>query len=89
MMAGTLFQAAESMNGTLHGNDLSFRGVSTDTRSLKPGQLFVALQGPNFDGTKFVRQAAGCKAAGAVVGQPVDTDLPTADAGDCCWYYRQ
>ena len=96
MMAGTLFQAAESMNGTLHGNDLSFRGVSTDTRSLKPGQLFVALQGPNFDGTKFVRQAAECKAAGAVVGQPVDTDLPTiivddtlAALGNLASYWRQ
>jgi UDP-N-acetylmuramoyl-tripeptide--D-alanyl-D-alanine ligase len=82
MMTGTLSHAAESMHGTLHGENLSFRGVSTDTRSLKPGELFVALQGPNFDGTKFVRQAEECNAAGAVVPQPVKTGLPTIVVDD-------
>jgi UDP-N-acetylmuramoyl-tripeptide--D-alanyl-D-alanine ligase len=76
MMAGTLSQAAESMQGTLHGENVAFRGVSTDTRSLQPGELFVALQGPNFDGTKFVRQAEERQAAAAVVPQAVETDLP-------------
>lgn len=82
MMAGTLSHAAESMHGTLHGENSNFRGVSTDTRSLKPGELFVALQGPNFDGAEFVRQAAARNAAGAVVPQPVDTDLPTIVVDD-------
>ena len=81
-MTGTLSLAAKSMHGTLHGDDLNFRGVSTDTRSLQAGQLFVALQGPNFDGTKFVRQAEACNAAGAVVPQPVDTNLPTIVVDD-------
>jgi len=82
MMAGTLSHAAESMRGTLHGEDLSFRGVSTDTRSIKPGELFVALRGPNFDGAKFVRQAAERNAAGAVVPRLIDTDLPTIVVDD-------
>jgi UDP-N-acetylmuramoyl-tripeptide--D-alanyl-D-alanine ligase len=82
MMAGTLSQAAKSMQGTLHGENVHFRGVSTDTRSLKPGELFVALQGPNFDGTKFVRQAEARKAAAAVVPQVVETDLPTIVVDD-------
>ncbi len=82
MMTGTLSHAAESMRGTLHGEDLNFCGVSTDTRSLRPGELFVALQGPNFDGTKFVRQAEECNAAGAVVPQPIETDLPTIVVDD-------
>ena len=82
MMAGTLSKAAESMRGTLHGEDLSFRGVSTDTRSLKPGELFVALQGPNFDGAKFVAQAEACNAAAAVVPNPVETSLPTIVVDD-------
>ncbi len=76
MMAGSLSYAAESMGGTLYGADLDFRGVSTDTRTLKPGELFVALQGPNFDGTKFVRDAALRQAAAAVVPKTVDTELP-------------
>jgi UDP-N-acetylmuramoyl-tripeptide--D-alanyl-D-alanine ligase len=32
-------------------------GVSTDTRTLVPGALFVALSGPNFDGNRFAQQA--------------------------------
>ena len=63
MIAGTLSSAAQLMHGSLHGIDADFLGVSTDTRSLKPGELFVALQGPNFDGAAFVQQAAAGKAA--------------------------
>jgi len=49
--------------------------LSTDSRSLQPGDLFVALRGDNFDGHKFVDQAEKRGAAGAVVeeawsGQP-------------------
>lgn len=82
MMTGTLSHAAKSMHGQLHGADVMFRGVSTDSRSLKPGELFVALQGPNFDGTEFVDVAAASQAAGAVVPRKVDTDLPTIIVDD-------
>lgn len=47
--------------------ELSFTGVSTDTRTLDPGALFVALEGPNFDGHEFLVEAARRGAAGAVV----------------------
>lgn len=83
MMTGTLTHASEVVRGTFHGEDTSFRGVSTDTRSLEPGQLFVALQGPNFDGSRFIEQAAKRKAAGAMIPQPVDDPpLPTIVAED-------
>jgi UDP-N-acetylmuramoyl-tripeptide--D-alanyl-D-alanine ligase len=42
-------------------------GISTDSRTAAPGQLFVALQGPRFDGHDFVRQALASGAAGVVV----------------------
>ena len=42
-------------------------GVSTDTRTLKPGDLFVALVGPNFDGHHFIDQAKAKGAACALV----------------------
>jgi UDP-N-acetylmuramoyl-tripeptide--D-alanyl-D-alanine ligase len=42
-------------------------GVSTDTRTLKPGDLFVALEGPNFDGHHFIDQAKAKGAACALV----------------------
>ena len=41
--------------------------MSTDSRTLKPGELFVALRGENFDGHKFVESAVQTGAAGAIV----------------------
>ena len=38
-------------------------GVSTDTRSLRRGDLFLALSGPNFDGNRFAEQAVEAGAA--------------------------
>lgn len=82
MMAGTLTQAAALMRGELSGADRDFVGVSTDTRTLKAGELFVALDGPNFDGRDFVPAAADKQAAGAVVAGPVDTTLPNIAVRD-------
>jgi UDP-N-acetylmuramoyl-tripeptide--D-alanyl-D-alanine ligase len=41
--------------------------LSTDSRTLQPGDLFVALRGDNFDGHKFIAQAMQRGAAGAIV----------------------
>jgi UDP-N-acetylmuramoyl-tripeptide--D-alanyl-D-alanine ligase len=82
MMESTLAQAANSMYGKLQGTDLKFRGVSTDTRTLQQGELFFALQGPNFDGAAFVEAAARREASGAVVPAPVDADIPVIVVDD-------
>jgi len=42
-------------------------GVGTDSRKIGPGELFVALKGPNFDGHAFVGQAFEAGAAAAVI----------------------
>ena len=68
----TLAAAAGFMSGTLHGEDGRFDGVSTDTRTITAGELFVALEGPNFDGRDYVGVAGDKGAAGAVVSAPVD-----------------
>jgi UDP-N-acetylmuramoyl-tripeptide--D-alanyl-D-alanine ligase len=49
------------------GEGRTFSGVSTDTRTLREGDLFVALRGPSFDGHTFLEAAASAGAAGAVV----------------------
>ncbi len=41
--------------------------LSTDSRTVRPGELFVALRGENFDGHKFIEQALQRGAAGAIV----------------------
>src|SRR5205085_3513847 len=51
-----------SGDGTVHIAD-----VSTDSRTLKTGELFVALRGDNFDGHRFVEPVAKAGAAGAIV----------------------
>ena len=82
MMESTLIQAANSMHGKLQGADAQFRGVSTDSRTLTAGELFIALQGPNFDGSRFVGDAARADAAGAVVSRQVDAALPMITVSD-------
>jgi len=81
-MITTLAAAAESMNGVLHGEDRNFAGVSTDTRTLRGGELFFALQGPNFDGCDYVDVADQSGAAGAVVPGLVDGDLAQLTVAD-------
>lgn len=55
-----------------------FTGISTDTRALAAGDLFVALRGENFDGHQFLAQAARAGATAALVDreQPVTAPLP-------------
>jgi len=62
-----LREAAAAMAGTLHGEDRRLVGVSTDTRALAPGELFVAIKGERFDASRFVGEAFAAGAAGAVV----------------------
>jgi len=45
----------------------SVERISTDSRTIKEGELFVALRGENFDGHKFVEATAKAGAAGAIV----------------------
>ncbi|MBI5166231.1 MAG: UDP-N-acetylmuramoyl-tripeptide--D-alanyl-D-alanine ligase [candidate division NC10 bacterium] len=47
------------------------RSFSTDSRTLKPGDLFIALQGKNHDGHAFIPDALGKGAVGAIVSKPV------------------
>ena len=50
--------------------------VSTDSRTLKPAELFIALRGENFDGHKFVERAAQAGAAGAMVESAWNGKIP-------------
>src|SRR5256885_260421 len=50
--------------------------VSTDSRTIKPGELFVALRGENFDAHNFLDHVAKAGAAGAIVSQNPPPDLP-------------
>ena len=51
--------------------DTTFNAVSTDTRSIAPGSLFIALRGERFDGHAFVAEAIARGAAGLLVAEPI------------------
>jgi UDP-N-acetylmuramoyl-tripeptide--D-alanyl-D-alanine ligase len=65
----TLDAVLEATGGRLlvQGGEQSFSEISTDSRTLDRGDLFVALQGEQFDGHQFLEQAVSRGAAGVVV----------------------
>lgn len=78
----TLAAAARVLDGALRGPDTEFAGVSTDTRQMARGDLFVALVGPRFDGHAFLSEAANRGAVGALVARDVDAPLATVRVDD-------
>lgn len=66
-----LSEAAHAISARLRGEDRDFDAVSTDTRTLVPRALFVALKGDRFDGHDFLARAVAQRAAGALVQEPM------------------
>src|ERR1051326_6403700 len=65
----TLFQIVQLAGASLSSGDgtVVINKVSTDSRTIKPGELFVALRGENFEGHNFVEAAAKAGATSALV----------------------
>lgn len=61
-------EIAEATGGTCSGT-WQVSGISIDSRTVKAGDLFIALKGPNFDGHDFVKAALDKGASGALVSQ--------------------
>lgn len=81
MSALSLSTIAEKTGGQV-AQDVTFSGVCTDTRSIQHGDLFVALNGENFNGNLFVNDAANSGAVAAVVSDTVDTSIPCLQVED-------
>jgi UDP-N-acetylmuramoyl-tripeptide--D-alanyl-D-alanine ligase len=67
---------AQVTGGTQHGPNVGFGVVTTDSRTLEPNSLYVALRGERFDGHQFVPDAQAKGAAGALVARAASIDLP-------------
>jgi UDP-N-acetylmuramoyl-tripeptide--D-alanyl-D-alanine ligase len=81
----TLAEVARAANGTLHdsGGDVRATSVSTDTRTLQPGALFVALRGERHDGHDHMVAARERGAVGLLVERDVaGVHLPSVVVGD-------
>src|SRR5258707_4800473 len=66
----SLREAGTAIGARVVGEDVRFRSVSTDSRTLKRGALFVALSGERFDGHRFIGAAKERGAAAAIVQEP-------------------
>ena len=62
-----LSTAAKVLGGKLIGADVEFSAVSTDSRAISAGDLFIALQGEHFDGSQFITLSAEKGAVAALV----------------------
>lgn len=70
------------LGARLTGDSVMVRGVSIDTRTLKPGELYVAIKGDRFDGHEFVAAAEKSGAAAIMVHEEVDSQLPQLRVGN-------
>jgi UDP-N-acetylmuramoyl-tripeptide--D-alanyl-D-alanine ligase len=92
-----LAEAAAALGGRTSGADALFTGVSTDSRSVAAGDLFVALRGERFDGHDFLKKVSASNAAAAMVERNYRGEYPlpalvVADTrrslGDLARYWR-
>src|SRR5258708_6543170 len=82
-MKRTLRNFATLCAGRFEGEDRAFTGVSTDTRAVRAGEIYLALRGPRFDGNEFLAAAAAAGAVAAVVDRTVTAPpLPLIEVAD-------
>lgn len=77
-----LSQLVQILDAKFRGEDGYIESISTDTRTIQPGSLFIALQGPRFDGHSFVDVAAERGAIGVIVSRWLETTLPQICVND-------
>lgn len=82
MRATRLAELARFLGVPAPPRDAAFGAVSTDTRTLAPGSLFVALRGEHFDGHDFVAEAVRRGAAALLCSRPVEAAVPVLVVAD-------
>lgn len=76
MIHMTLAQTAQVLALEAAPADKEFHGLSIDTRTLQPGNLFIAIKGERVDGHDYLEEAWKRGAAAAVVSHQIDSPLP-------------
>ncbi|QIZ78529.1 UDP-N-acetylmuramoyl-tripeptide--D-alanyl-D-alanine ligase [Ferrimonas lipolytica] len=77
MISASLDTIASALGAEIHGRqDVTITRVSTNSRELASGDLFVALVGERFDAHDFIEQAEQAGAAAVMVSRQLDTSLP-------------
>lgn len=76
MIALLLSDIARITEGKLIGDDVTIHHISTDSRSLRSNDVFLALKGDNFDGHKFCQQAEQALCAALIVESQQAVNIP-------------
>ena len=91
----TLEEIAKAVEGRLIGDNAVVTAVSTDTRTISNGALFIPLKGASFDGHKFIDVAVENGAVAVISQEEVNTTVPVVMVedthkalGDLARYYR-
>jgi len=79
---GRVLRSAGLLEAERGPEDVAVRGVSQDSRAVRPGDLFLAWKGSASDAHDFVGEAAAAGAVAVVVEHPVDADLPQLVVSD-------
>lgn len=82
MIHMTLVQAATILGQKTAPLETEFQGISIDTRTLQPGNLFIAIPGERVDGHDFIEEANKKGAAAALVTRRIDSTLPQIEVAD-------
>lgn len=82
MIPFSLQQLAQITSGTLIGDNTDITSVTTDTRSVESGALFVALIGERFDAHDFCQQAVDSAANALLVSKKLDLNIPQVVVAD-------
>jgi len=77
-----LHECVSPLNAKMLGESVALLGVSINTRTLKPGELYVAIAGDRFNGHDFVKAAEEAGAAAILVQENVVSDLPQLMVAD-------
>jgi len=78
----TLSDIASALQTNLHGADRAFTRLVVDSREVKSGDVYIALQGHNHDGHQFIDAAKRQGAVGAIVSKAGSGQFPTIQVSD-------
>ena len=71
-----LSEAAKTVGASFSGEDITFYGCSTDSRTIEKGNLFVALHGEYFDGHQYISSAEKKGASSLIVDREISNTKP-------------
>jgi UDP-N-acetylmuramoyl-tripeptide--D-alanyl-D-alanine ligase len=77
-----LSELAQLLNINASVESIQYNNISSDTRHLKPGDVYIAFSGARYDGHKFLQQAEAAGAIACITQQPAELGIPVFQVPD-------